>query len=606
MTVILHSARYTDAVVWFMLTVRIVPTNTITTTNHSSFNYSEGLYANLVNTSQLGYTLGVNANWTIKDNHDQMANYNIAIYRNGTLLSNTNANGILFGKGSNGNWTSAIGFIFLPKYNYQRGWYQFIISFSKYGYENQSVTFVIYIRGFQLHIALSYNPTLIRGQDYVINAKVTYANGTQVASTVTAQMYFNVMATNSVSQSNATIGDPVANVNVNFLISVIIKDSKGNQKTEIVNESAQTLSDGTTYVKLNSSITKNLVKINYISASVSGFAISEPSVNMVSAPVIGYQELTPINPLFYIIPALVVMIVVGFAFVYIRRKNKIATKKRVVQRGYEEKINLLSDIYAIVFMNKSSSPIYKRVNSIYRESQTGQDLTAGLGGSINTFLSEFQNDFLKNIGAENGETANLQDEVRVSIIKKQHFHMMILNTQDYQGLVFLKQEASIFTQNIFTEIFKKIQTTMILDVIFDYDEISPIVEKLMQDFIPEVLLNFIQIDGLKLDQISRSNHPDISDITLNALKRLFVTNLGLVNNKDTEGRQLNAFDKRLKKYSNFKDATPPEPVLSNPVLYLNLYAELKNMKINLRYITEALWELPLRYPTIYVKYGRSF
>ena len=605
-TLVLHSARYTDILVIIIINSKVLPTNTIDSKDPSTFSYYSGLYANSTNTSGLGYTLGVDLNWTIMDNNSQISNYQVAVYRDGTNYTS----GITILSYNDGQWTSRLAFVFLPGTGYQKGWYNFTINLSKYGYVNQSISFSIYIKGFDLAISINAPNQLTKGSDYTITATVTYANTT--ITNTTYQALFKITGLSTLSQNtNANIGDPVpAGTNVTFIIDLTLKGKDGNPYTIVLNQTVQTNPQGVAFVTIPGNTTKDLIKVNSIKASITGSDISELS-NQEIIPTINIQVVSPINPWLYIIPAIIVLLAFSIGAVTLRRRSKKATAKRRTLDGYNTRLNVIPSIYGMLFSAGSTgSAFYHKLNAAYIATTEGkqlQELISSLGTGIDIFLSQFQQEFMKNIQDVKPENAPQENMVSVSSFKKDKFHIIILNTQSYKGLVFFNSEVNSFVQNIFVNIFAEMQEKLVLDVLFDENDplITKNVEDILSRHLPYLMLDKFVIDGNSLNELARSRQQAISSETIDALKRAFSILSFLSNPGDSATKQINAFNKRFKRLNNFgQTAGIIDDITSNPVLFNNLKDNIfkKNVKLDIKFITEALWTLPLQNNNVYRPY----
>ena len=588
-TLTLKSALYTDLVFWVFVSSRIIPTNPIVKSNTNTFNISQGLYADLTNTSKLGFVLELDSNWLITDNSTQVSTYNTAVYRNSILLSE--ADGIYVTTGYNSQYSSKILMTFLPQFGYKKGWYNFSIDLTKYGFINQSVNFDLYIRGFNLVVTPTIPPRLTRGDPYTITIVVTYDNAT--AANLSNQQFFKIAGMNQVPT------DPVNNISVNFFASLTVKDANGNNQDTEINKTKTTGSDGSVFFTIDADVTKNLVKINSISFGLAGSDYNDFEVQNLNSAVISKIEIadvTPLDPLFIIGPVVAVIILFLFGILFVRRRSKKNAKIKAILRANLDKLELVNSVYSIMLTTSTGLPILTRINAVYSKSKAVEELISGLSVGIDTFLSSFQSDFMSKIGTTDQTKAdpNNPQHVFMSAIKRNEFHVLIIGSPAYRGFVFLRDAPTRFAEQTFFSIIEQIQAKVLIDVVFDEDEVKREVEQQIKLFFPFTLLDKFVLNAEKLAEAEDNGL--LSSSSSEVLKRLFAVTTGATSIAENPQKQVAAFNKVLKKNAMFSKASDKMDQIKSGVLFYNTCYHIlsEQLKIAPATITEALWEANLK------------
>jgi hypothetical protein len=582
--VTINSNRYESKSYLLTITSNIVPTKEL------AIAISQGLYANLTNTSKIGYTLDIDVDWRISDTNGQILDSLISIDLNKTHIENS-AFGeygiVIFGK-SVGNelWVNKIRITFLPTHGYKKGWYDFNLTFSKYGYINKTLDFSLYIRGFDIKINLVFDPSLVQGTAYTIKAVVVYDNGTIVN---TSQLLrFKITSLQGINQN---IGDPVDGIDINFLISLTMLD----ESTMLLNETSPTNPNGEASYTISGDITANIASINSISAGIVGLDISEANIQNV-VPNIEVQKVEPLNPLFIAIPVVIVIFLFLIGTLYFRRRSKKIAKVRSILRANLDKLDLVNSTYSIMLTTNTGLPILTKINAVYSKSKAVEELISGLSVGIDTFLSSFQQDFMTKIGTTDQTKVdpNNPHKVFMSAIKRNEFHVLIIGSPNYRGFVFLKDQPTQFVERTFFKIIEQIQAKVIIDVVFDEEETRLEVEKQIKLFYPFTVLDKFVLNAEKLAEADKKNL--ISKPAAEALMRIFAITTGSINIKETPQKQIAAFNKVLKKNAVFSRASDRMDAIKSGVLYYNTcYNILKSqLKIPPETIVQALWDANIK------------
>ena len=570
----------------------VVHLHTLMPTKHVTFTISSGINATVSNTtSKLGYTLEFDSNWNIY-NDTQVTGYTLTIYRNNSLISGT-SNGITVLNGSTA-WNSKIRLNLLPDFGYKRGWYEFNLTFSKYGYINQTYTILIYIAGFNLNISLSSDPVLTQGSPFNIYANVTYTNGT-IRALPQNLMFYKVMSSNGVSQN---INSPVNAIDIYFNVSVTFTN---NTDGYITGKSTTNIQGTTTYT-ISGSVTKNIAAIKSISAYSDSSDFSDISVNSIS-PTIEIQKLTPLNPLFIIGPVIAVIILFLFGTLYVRRRSKKNARIKAIYRGNMDKVDLPNSVYSIMLTTNTGLPVLTRINAVYSKSKAVEELISGLSVGIDTFLSSFQTDFMSKLGTvdQTKVDPNNPHQVFMSAIKRNEFHVLIIASPSYRGFVFLKDAPSQFAERTFFKIVEQIQSKVQIDVVFDEDEVKREVEKQITLYFPFKLLDQFVLNAEKIADADKKGV--ISRNAAEALMRVFAITTGAININENPQRQVAEFNKVLRKNATFSKASDSMDTIKSGVLFYNTIYNmmLKQLDIPVEVMVEALWEANLKNLGIYEK-----
>jgi hypothetical protein len=320
-------------------------------TDEVSIQFTNGIISSQENISKLGYTLGFELSWIFQDNQSLINRplWNIAI--NSTLVTNLTSVGISSTviNQLEDSWSIKIRIILLPKYGYQQGWYTFTVDLTKFGVENKSVTFDLYVQSFDVNILLEYDEDLVPGEEYSIIATLVYTNESTTNTNMTALglllKQLSITGTTSlIQQSTASIGDPVEGVSVDFLISANFQ----NGSTILLRENKTSNFEGKAVYTIPQTITDDIVKINSISVDLIDYPSSDNFQITIESPEIIIPLSQEINPLLYIILIIFIILIISLSVSgwVIRRKQKQAElgEKKPSKKPLKKKISPTQEI----------------------------------------------------------------------------------------------------------------------------------------------------------------------------------------------------------------------------------------------------------------------
>jgi hypothetical protein len=590
-TITFSSLLYTTASLQINITV--LPLKTEEITSYVTF----GFYSER-NISKLGYTLGLELNWSYLDLSNKSLIYQPLweIYRNASLIDNQAIESIGMTLWTNrtidDTWTTKIWIVFLTNHSYQRGWYNFTFNLMKYGLENKSITLDFYVKGFDLSIDLSFDEKLTRGSPYSISAAVTYSNDTIPSENTNFLSKLNELPSIhyviSLFQDFAIIGGPAEGVPVDFEISVDFR----NGSSSTLRKSISTNDEGVAIYLIPKETTREIEKIGSIFASISNQTFSETGFTEYDSPVIEIVETGPdINiPLIIgtFIIAAIILIISRFMWVS-RRKSKQKYMSKVATS--EEQLSIISNMYNILITTSTGLPIYSVINAIYRTSKSISDLLSGLSVGIDSFLDTFQVDFLTQISGEKRtdiveDEKPKEDEIQISAIQRKEFQILIAAAPSFRIFVFMKEVPPKAAEQVFHRIIKNLEETVQLDDLVHEEIVKPQVGLIIKKHFPIVLLNAFTIDLKRLinldKQAKKGEATPISKFAIQALKRLILVRTGQGSLSLSPQKQIKFFDKLISK----------KQLTEVGVLHYDVCTNiLKNtLKVPTDIISETLWK----------------
>jgi hypothetical protein len=520
-------------------------------TKEINLTFTQGIIDPQENISKLGYTLGLELIWNrnLSNNQSLIHEPNIEIFRNNESI-NASLDNI-----TNNDWSIKLTLDFNRNKGYKRGFYTFLMNLSKYGVENKSISFTIFIEGFDLSLDLTYSGTLIQGAEYSITANVTFTNGT-INSNANILRKFKELNRISDLSSLTQIGDPVEDVFVDFEVSIDFV----NGTTRLLKETIETGISGIAIFLISSSVTKDIEKINSISVNLAEFEYSEPFQRVI-IPNIEIQQtqillsgngLISNNDLFLLsiilISAVIITMVSSFVLIFIRKQKRA---KASIFMLIDEKLSLVSDIYTILVTTQTGLPIYSVMNSLFKRSKKANDLISSLSVAIDSFIDSFHGDFMAELSGKDKISSNVRTDksnIKLSTIQRDQFQILIAASYSYRLFVFMKEKPTKSTEELFFNAIIDIERSIKVEEgkLIEEDVINSKVNSVLKLHFPTILLERFTIDLNRLisldKEVKNGGSILISRPTINALKRLILLRGGHASTSDSSQSQVKQFN----------------------------------------------------------------
>ena len=518
-------------------------------TNELMVDTTSGLIGSSINQSKFGYTLHLTFNWTISDNGSTIYNPDIELKYNGTIITPD-----LFDKYGLFVVTNSTDFsahIFITFYATQNGlsgynisWHQFTFSFSYDNYVSKEHVLNIFTEGYDLDVTVIYDSRLIPGSTYSITVQVVYSNISFLKVTnSSSNLRLQFVPTDTL------VGFPIIeNIPVNYEIEVLLKSNN----SIVTLRATRTIVDGESIYIIPADITDDILEIRGISITIEGAtnnAEQQFDITIGDLPIV---EEIPGFPFDILAIAMIItaIVITTFLFIYNKRRTRKQKKGMVKKQklaDIKERIALISNIYTILVTSESGLPVYSIINALYKNNPAISEIVSGLSVGIDSFLQSFQTDFMQQLGEE----ITHQKQVKVSIIQREEFQIMILGTLSYRIFVFLRDKPPQFVIDIFSNIIGDLEISVKLDDLIDEKIIRPKAEYVLRKFFPLTLLSTFVIDPNRLKfvevEIKKKRGPKISQEALLALKQLALIRSGLMTNFRTSPQERGKmFDKFLK------------------------------------------------------------
>ncbi len=290
---------------------------------------------------------------------------------------------------------------------------------------------------------------------------------------------------------------------------------------------------------------------------------------------------------------IVAIIVALCGFILLLSISKTYKKRKIKEMQHinllEEKLKSILDVYMVLVTIGSGLPVYSINNFIYRSTRTIQSELSGLSVGIDTFLESFQSDFISYLlePTPNTEVNNLSDNVRLSVIDKNKFKVLIISSISFKIFIFMKEVPLQFMKTTFRKIILLLEEKITLNQLGVIDEslITPVVMEIIQQFFPINLLSPFKVNINRLIDIEKEielgKMKSLSKSSLNALKRLITIKFSHEARSIKENDQIDLYNTLLKA-GRFNEEVP---FLYNEALELLK----KVLKIRCEEIYEILW-----------------
>ncbi|MFX0181864.1 MAG: hypothetical protein ACFE95_02180 [Candidatus Hodarchaeota archaeon] len=296
------------------------------------------------------------------------------------------------------------------------------------------------------------------------------------------------------------------------------------------------------------------------------------------------NEFFGVLTLFIFVGALIGIITM---FVGIKYRNA-SNEQRARAISYNERLNLISNIYYIIVATDAGIPVFNATNLYYYQEEDMKEILSGLSVTIDTFLSSFQDDFIGYIqGVYEDLESDDKKDIRLSLIEQNRIQIFIAASSSYRIFIFMKEKPSDYIKKIFYQIIDQLESQLKLSNFGVINEriVSPKIFNIIRTHFPINLLSPFKIDMKRLaeiDSLARSGqNVSISMSALKALKRLFMvkstTNISI----NDEEVQIKAFDVAV---------ANNQIIQSNVMIYDEALKIFKNvLKIESEQIFEAFW-----------------
>ncbi|MFW9930947.1 MAG: hypothetical protein ACFFD1_16280, partial [Candidatus Thorarchaeota archaeon] len=422
----------------------------------------------------------------------------------------------------------------------------------------------------------SYASTLTPGEQYSIVIDFHFAN----------QSIINTQQQSRFSQLPPKTLNTSAD---NIFLELILTVKLSNGTIANITQSKTTNSMGEATFVLGSQDTENIIEIQSLNIKVMDAANGElmtlTDLTINSVHVLSPNQ-TPNNPLINLI---IIFISIGLIVVFIGSLGYLLIKRSLTHKLTatdlrREQLHLLSDIYTVLATTDGGVPIYTIINSLYLNDPAVNDIVSSLSVGIDSFLQSFQSDFMKRIGFVS-EKDSLPSETKTSVINRENFQILIIASPRIRLFVFTQHEPSQTTKNIFKKITEKLEEKLVLPSLINEVEMRGIVESIIMDNFPIILLNTFTIDLNRLFMIGNntknSSKDKISSEQIAIIKRLAIIRLGDFSPLSVS---IEAVDKKI---SNFIDAGKK----NIGVLHFEVAKTIleKTLKVKQDMIYETLW-----------------
>jgi len=286
---------------------------------------------------------------------------------------------------------------------------------------------------------------------------------------------------------------------------------------------------------------------------------------------------------------------------------KTHQKRRIREIQYidvlEGKLKSILDIYMILVTIESGLPVYSINNFIYRSTRTIQSELSGLSVGIDTFLESFQSDFISHLlePTSSNEIDNLSDNVRLSVIDKNKFKVLIVSSINFKIFLFMKETPHEFIKTTFTKIIRLLEEKITMNQLGVIDEalITPLVGEIIHGLFPINLLSPFKVNIDRLvnveKEIELGKKKTLSRSSLNALKRMMTIKFSLDARSKKAKEQIELY-KTLLESGRFIEEVP---FLYNEALDLLK----KVLKIRSEDIYEILWLGSFPTMNLFLPYG---
>ncbi|MHA2364168.1 MAG: hypothetical protein ACXAC7_09440 [Candidatus Hodarchaeales archaeon] len=537
------SSLYEFKIYSLTFSIRVIPLST----NDIVGKYTQGFVLNQNNViSKLGYTLGIELNWSISDNRSLVYSPIFNVYRNSTQINNITNYGISFSSSSSSNkpWTLKLWIFFLPQNHYQRGWYNFTIDLSHYGVVNQTLTnLTMFLKGFDIKIDLEYDDVLIQDAEYTIKAIVTYVNGSLTNGSpnlILLKKITSIDSINTLVQDEFDLFDNATGIPIEFIISIEFE----NGTTTIFQETTSTNAEGIAFYRISRGVTKEIKVINNISVELTNQEFSEEfylpafspqiTIDVLSTQISTEETTTPPD----IIDIALIMLLTAFIFIagfigfitYYRYHETI--KNKIISN--QEKLDFISNLIMIVVATSTGLPLYNILQSKYENNPDVVDLLGGVSSNIDMFLESFQSDFLNQIFTKEEVTIDPLDNIRISQVVQNEIQIMIVASHSFRLFLFTRINFPNHVEELFSKIVAKLEGDIqIDDRIVNRTQLKPLIEEIFELYFPLPIIQNFKIDINQLEKYAKDSllrkQALLSQSTLNSYKYLYLSQVSSLN-----------------------------------------------------------------------------
>ncbi|MFX0121455.1 MAG: carboxypeptidase-like regulatory domain-containing protein [Candidatus Hodarchaeota archaeon] len=247
-------------------------------------------------------------------------------------------------------------------------------------------------------------------------------------------------------------------------------------------------------------------------------------------PFLGFNLTQTVIIILIVIVVLISTVITLFSAVRMYQKKSSARYQKV--KEFEEKLSLVSNVYAILLSTDVGVPVYTVTNVVYQRDKSLSDALSGLSVGIDSFLQSFQSDFLNHVQQQESEyyvETRLDEKIRISVIEQQKFQILIVASESFRLFVFLREKPPAFARDAFYQAIKEIEKWIHIPNLGIVDEsmYKTQIQNIISKYFPLPLLLPFTIDLVKLKTIEiEEKHGlrpvQISQVGINALKRLTV------------------------------------------------------------------------------------
>ena len=337
--------------------------------------------------------------------------------------------------------------------------------------------------------------------------------------------------------------------------------------------------------------TVDIKSFSYINASISQSTYNDAYTYNDLSVKTGIVVQTPSDLTIYVEFLLAGLIILLLAilsygiYIFVQRKQVSSTK---VTKSYYDQLMLISNIYALLVTTASGLPIFNIIKTEQIENTEITILISGLSVGMDSFLQNFQQDFLKHLVQDSNSEANEETTsgISISTIDRETFKILIASSPSFRVFVFLKEKTFTGTDNLFRTMITNLETNLAVEDIIDDTIIAPQVEKIANIYFPIVFLKTFTINMPKFTALFSDNKANKESIlsleALNALKSIFLVYFGQLKPEDLSSEKANKFFDELMHTGHL-------PAIGN-FKYEELLIFLeKQLKLSPKIIYELLW-----------------